>query len=185
MHQLADMGVAIPEEYRKDMAMAGEWRTVSVAAPVPVQDANYKAEDESKSRGIRKRKLEGEDEAEDESAFGEKKSKVWGSTLRSYPSAKKDVDYADEIDALLGGGGSSRVKQEAEPKAEEAEERKVKIEDGDEQTGNALGDASGITKVEQDVELKHESGEQVVSETLVTAPEATPNVVFKKRKKKN
>jgi U1 zinc finger len=59
MEQLAAMGVAIPEEYRRDVAMAGDWQFVSRTVIEPRTDAN-----DSVASGERKRKER--DELEDE-----------------------------------------------------------------------------------------------------------------------
>ena len=53
MAQLADMGVAIPEEYRRDMALAGDWQTTSVKV---IRDDNENGKPATKSIGVRKRK---------------------------------------------------------------------------------------------------------------------------------
>lgn len=98
--QLAEMGVAIPEEFRGEMAMAGDWQTVSES---PLFDTIKAENDTGDSKaeflniGVRKRKYEGQDE-EDET--GEVRAKrVWGSTTRSYPGLSPQDD---ELDFLLG-----------------------------------------------------------------------------------
>ena len=101
------MGVAVPDDFRKEMAMAGDWQTVS-ERPVydtikqegdlndrKPHDADDKAE--ALNKGVRKRKYEGQDEEEE---AGERVvRKGWGSTTRMYPPAAGDVD----LDALLNG----------------------------------------------------------------------------------
>ena len=98
------MGVAVPDDFRKEMAMAGDWQIVSER---PVYDTikqegdsndtkPYDADDkpEALNKGVRKRKHEGQDEEEE---AGERVvRKGWGSTTRTYPG---DVD----LDVLLNG----------------------------------------------------------------------------------
>ena len=67
--QLAEMGVAVPEDFRREMAMAGDWQTTSERL---VYDNDFvKKEDgddvkaDGLNIGVRKRKFEGlEEEAE-------------------------------------------------------------------------------------------------------------------------
>lgn len=104
--QLAAMGVAVPEDFRREMAMAGDWETVS---EMPVYEDFVKKEEDTKDAkssvlkdgpsqlniGIRKRKYEGQEEEEE---AGEKvMRKGWGSTTKAYPGFNSDAD----LDALL------------------------------------------------------------------------------------
>ncbi|KAL8786843.1 MAG: hypothetical protein Q9195_008036 [Heterodermia aff. obscurata] len=103
--QLAAMGVAVPEGFRREMAMAGDWETVS---ETPVYDEVVKKEDTKDTKssvlkdgpsqlniGIRKRKYEGQEEEEE---AGEKVvRKGWGLTTKDYPGTSSDMD----LDALL------------------------------------------------------------------------------------
>lgn len=99
LRQLAEMGVAIPEEFRREMAMAGDWQTLSERA---IYDDIKEDEDRKDfkpkdlSAGVRKRKYEGQEEEEaEESVTG----KAWGSTTRTYPITGGDGQ--DDLDSLL------------------------------------------------------------------------------------
>jgi hypothetical protein len=113
MAQLAEMGIAIPEEYRQEMAMAGDWQITAVH---PL-DAHVKDEDDFKSDGlnvgVRKRPREkGEkgEEGEEEGEEGEEgeedngvaaKSRVrrvWGSSTKAYPGREEELA---DLDSLL------------------------------------------------------------------------------------
>lgn len=98
--QLAEMGVAIPEEFRREMAMAGDWQTLSERPAYEILKAENGTEDrkyDGLNIGVRKRKFEGQDEEE---AAGETVArKGWGSTIRVYPD-KAGED--DDLDFLLG-----------------------------------------------------------------------------------
>ena len=96
--QLAELGVAVPEEYRRRVAMAGDWQTLSERAFYDVKE-----EDDSKldslSMGVRKRQREGDEEEEEAGEMVVKKG--WGSTVRAYPGATTDGD--GDLDELLRG----------------------------------------------------------------------------------
>ncbi|KAL8645829.1 MAG: hypothetical protein Q9226_007121 [Calogaya cf. arnoldii] len=102
--KLAEMGVAVPEEFRREMAMAGDWQTI---AQRPIQDRVKKEEgledfkdfkpDSTLNVGIRKRKFEGQEEEEEAGATVVRKG--WGSTTRRYPGS--DGDDQDDLDSLL------------------------------------------------------------------------------------
>jgi hypothetical protein len=104
MQQLADMGVAVPEEFRKEVALAGEWERVSVKPVVTSETMRVKSEGgeaniDSLAFGIRKRKFE--DQIEEEAIHAAVKKQAWGSKFKTYPGRAGNGD--DDIDALLGG----------------------------------------------------------------------------------
>ena len=100
LKQLAEMGVAVPDEFRKEMAMAGDWETF--AQRIVYNDVKQEADSkDSKPEGsttvVPKRRhdtLEEDDEAEERVA-----RKAWGSTTRTYPDARGTGD--DDLDSLL------------------------------------------------------------------------------------
>ncbi|KIW67403.1 hypothetical protein PV04_06662 [Phialophora macrospora] len=115
--QLAEMGIKVPEEFRSEMAMAGDWQTLSqqVVVEAPL------------STGIKKRRYEGqEDDEEEKEAAGEAVvRRGWGAATKTYP----DRDNAGLDDLLSGsisvkketpgpqikGEGGTSVKQESNP----------------------------------------------------------------------
>ncbi|KAI9847359.1 MAG: hypothetical protein M1837_002547 [Sclerophora amabilis] len=105
--QLAEMGVTIPDEFRGEMAMAGEWQTLS---ETPVANVGVKQEDgdnkpDVHNIGVRKRKLPDDEENEETRGDTGTVRKGWGSTIRTYPGS----DLADTVlDALLQHSRSSR-----------------------------------------------------------------------------
>ena len=102
--QLAEMGVTVPEGFRRENAMAGEWETISrrVTTERSRPEVKQEAEDNKAalSVGVRKRKVEGEDDEEQKAT--KKKPKNWGNDVRALPGDD------DDLDALLGA--SSTVK---------------------------------------------------------------------------
>lgn len=172
------MGVSIPDEFRPDMAMAGEWQ---------VTEQRIIGEDEkpldAKASGVRKRAVE-EDEDEVEA-----KKRRWGSAHRSHPTEDDDAD----LDALLGnvtGKGKILV-----PKLEVKDEVKVETKDEPDLLNAPEQVASGSLDgtAEEKIAIKRESSDDlpletgVPSETIVKEEVELkePEVVFKKRKAKN
>lgn len=172
--QLADMGIAIPQEFRGDMAMAGDWQTVSQRVIRPEDSKTSDAS--SLSVGVRKRKHEKDEDDEDQ----ETKmfvSKGWGSRIREYPGAQNDGD----LDALLE---STKDMKKPRPTASDTVVQELPR---DSETP-IKGEKEPPTEHEQPSQPKGEeqsptdkpSIPPVKSEEEETAPE----VVFKKRKPK-
>ena len=94
------MGVAIPDDFRKEMAMAGDWQTLS---ETPVYKTNFKREEDvdvksdTLSTGVRKRRYEGQEEYDEASEPAVRKA--WGSTFRTYAEAGETGD--DDLGSLL------------------------------------------------------------------------------------
>ncbi|KAH8808589.1 hypothetical protein F5884DRAFT_377021 [Xylogone sp. PMI_703] len=111
--QLAEMGINIPDEFRGEMAMAGEWQVTSERI---VEPAGQQKNPDAIGFGVRKRQVE-----EDEEPMMEVKKKKWGSTFKTVPSQEN----ADDLDALLEN--ATRKGKENAPKAEIKEEIETKI----------------------------------------------------------
>ncbi|PLB55112.1 hypothetical protein P170DRAFT_461059 [Aspergillus steynii IBT 23096] len=166
MAQLAEMGVAIPQEYRGDMALAGEWQTLSEKV---VDGAS------TPSLGVRKRKHEEADEEEEEAKKEAERfvSKPWGSRTRQYPGAQDDTD----LDALLA---STKDIKKSKPSTSDApaqgDDKEVSVapEKGEAETVNPE------TETDQPSQTKEES----LPEAKKEPEEAAGGVVFKKRKPK-
>lgn len=97
------MGVAVPEDFRKEVAMAGEWQTLSETPLDEVTGERLKNEEgkvkpEGLNVGVRKRKFL-EDEAEEEA---EVRRNVWGSTTKSYPGLGGGEQGEEDLNTLLG-----------------------------------------------------------------------------------
>ena len=94
------MGVAVPEDFRQEMAMVGDWQVTAqrvVCEELEKEDTDHDVKPEGLNIGVRKRKFDGQEEMED---AGEKVvRKGWGSTTKSYPGSNRDGD--DDLDALL------------------------------------------------------------------------------------
>ena len=161
--QLAAMGVALPEEERQDMGMAGDWKVMTRKV---VGEVNEQGQFEEKqlNKGVHKRKI---DETEEDRIAAEgliTKKKGWGHTYKAFPGSKGEDE---DIEGLFGAKKTPEVKREDN----------VKIEDP--------------VKGEEEVQTLQniptaEEAEAQATETPVKQEEdasTVPAVVFKKRKK--
>ncbi|KAJ5168241.1 uncharacterized protein N7482_003835 [Penicillium canariense] len=183
MAQLAEMGVAIPEEYRRDMALAGEWQTLSETQI----DPQAGLEGAAKSIGVRKRKHDGEEDEEEEGGNPSEQlvSKGWGSRMRSYPGAQDGDD--EDLDALFAS--TKDLKRSKVPVADdESEELKSEEQKWDLALSMKKEDEALDSKT-----LETDSLAQVKAEEIGNTPatvtdekpsEEAPGPIFKKRKAK-
>lgn len=188
MAQLAEMGVAIPDEYRGGMAMAGDWQTTSVKVIPSRDEENDKAG--ASSTGVRKkRKHEGDGEEEEEEEErgadpGQSVSKSWGQLTREYPGGPQEDE---DLDALLAS--TKRVKK-AKPSTTEEEgpgEGDIKQEASDEvlKKEGDEGDPAAAPENEQAPRVKEEEPTDAAAPGVKSEPEEPASgVVFKKRKPK-
>lgn len=172
--QLADMGIAIPDELRPDMALAGEWQVTSER----VIDEDEEKKPEAIALGVRKRTAADEEEEEQEV-----KKRRWGTTYKTHPGASEDLD----LDALLSNATrkDSGVQKEGSPavKQEEAGETPlVKAEDDTEISASLV--KQDIVKSEP-VEAESGIAAEVKQDPEGMSNDASAGVVFKKRKAKN
>jgi len=104
MAQLAEMGIAVPDEYRGDMALAGDWQVIS---QTPVELGQQEA---ALNLGVRKRKFEGQDEEE---AAGESVlKKGWGSTTKGYPVKEQQLDDLLTSSIIFKKASTAELKKE-------------------------------------------------------------------------
>jgi hypothetical protein len=183
MAQLAEMGVAVPQEFRADLALAGEWQTTSETRIEPVQGL----EGPTKSVGVRKRKHEGE-EGEDEHAPEPIINRGWGSRMRQYPGAQED----EGLDDLLASTKDIKKTKKFTPKVELDEQETstekptptAKQEDDPIKPEPKVQETSGFVEVKPEVKTEEPiSTLELVPEDTQQIPDAT-DVVFKKRKPK-
>ncbi|KAF5003085.1 hypothetical protein FDECE_10344 [Fusarium decemcellulare] len=173
--QLAEMGVAMPSEFRPEMAMPGEW-TVTNTRVIETKTEDNDEKVESRANGVRKREAT-EDEKEEEDAVRGlfKKPRRWGRDSKTMPQEEDK-----ELDALLSGSTFTPRTVEEEVKKEEEEDTKdVKVED--DITGDATGDAATDTPA---VKAEAPDLEPPVKPEPEEAAPGIQTVVFKKRKPK-
>ncbi|KAF2276096.1 uncharacterized protein EI97DRAFT_418866 [Westerdykella ornata] len=161
--QLAAMGIAVPDQVRGELALAGEWQVVSQR----VVDEDGEEVKSGLSTGVRKRKIDEEEQEHLAAAETITRKKGWGNTFKRLPGKSGEED----IEALFGGnkedvkkeeGGDEGIKKEGEIKEEEG----VKTEETH----------SGL----QDIPTEEEAAQRTRE---AAAEPAAPAVVFKKRKK--
>jgi len=195
LSQLAAMGVAVPEDFRREMAMAGDWQTLSER---PLHEEAVKEEDSKDTKplnteikhqglniGVRKRKYEGQDEEEEEA--GERiVRKGWGSTTRPYGGSSDDVD----LDALLNGTAYPENRPAEEGMAASGPDKQAA--DGKRphhpSNGEAAAGTPPIKKEESDSKLTCDLTSPKENGSLATSTaqddEPALGVVFRKRKPK-
>lgn len=161
--QLAAMGVALPEEARQDMGMAGDWKVVTKQVVGKVNEqGNF--EESQLNKGVHKRKI---DETEEDRIAAEgliTKKKGWGHTYKSFPGSKGKED--DDLEALFGTKKTAETNPEEKVKTEEPVKDEEKAEPlHDIPTADEAAATAAATPVKQEDD----------------AP--APAVVFKKRKK--
>ena len=197
LEQLVDLGVSIPDQFRGELAMAGDWTVTETRIIEDPETA--KKNGSTRAVGVRKRPHgDGEDDARPggHSEFDKldvdaavqglfKKPRTWGRDSRTVPGDSADGD----LDSLLNNALKPTTKQEAvHPEIKEEVKQKVKEEDIGEQVKTEAGeeaDAKTEAVPEADAMVKPEDtgGLDLPPAQQGTKPEE-PAVVFKKRKSK-
>ena len=116
MAQLAEMGVAVPDDFRRENAMAGDWEIISQHVVAP-EGSEVKAEGDgdvksSLNVGVRKRKAEEEVEEVVPKLEEGRRRPRWGTDTRTLPGD------SDDLDALLSSTSNVTKKAKTEMKAE-------------------------------------------------------------------
>ncbi|MCJ1399829.1 hypothetical protein MMC11_003032 [Xylographa trunciseda] len=185
MAKLAELGVAVPDEYRREVAMAGDWQVMSetlLHERVKKEEQDDDVKPNGLNVGIRKRKLEGQEEEEE--AVEPTTRRVWGSTLRTFPGT---MDEEGDLDALLS---TTSTRLRGDGPVRDIRDGNVITTTGNSTTGKVDGSLSTTAP-----QLKQENS---INDVLTTVPlldstdvpvkpEADPDdasVLFKKRKSK-
>ncbi|ROV91735.1 hypothetical protein VPNG_09967 [Cytospora leucostoma] len=209
--QLASLGVSLPEEFRRDLAMAGDWQVTSTTIVQEKPDDGTEPGPGSAARGIHKRERTDEDLEAEEAVKGLfKKPRRWGRDPRTAGG-----DGGPDLDALLSGGLTVKKKDEEDVKEEQVGNEDVEGEDNngppvkteeEQQQRHELTDikpelsdevgafqddaaAAAISATAADTEIKlgspkvkMEDGDDGIEPD---GGACAPAVVFKKRKPKN
>ncbi|KAI1196699.1 hypothetical protein F5X97DRAFT_203990 [Nemania serpens] len=183
--QLAEMGVDVPTELRRDMALAGEWAVTSSRviddAPKPDDsDADSKpASADAVATGVRKRPKQEDEEDKHEEAEGIrglfKRPRRWGR------DTKDAVEEDAELSALLSTPLTNLAKKEERAEAEQPDVKDDSTPNIKKEEPEADGPLPGIA---EPAAGGHRSVGTAVKEEHDEKP-AEPVVVFKKRKPKN
>ncbi|KAI1187970.1 hypothetical protein F5B17DRAFT_293280 [Nemania serpens] len=185
--QLAELGVDVPTELRRDMALAGEWTVTNsrIIDDAPKPEGN---DVDAVATGVRKRpKQEDEEDRHDEDRHEEeegvhglfKKPRRWGR------DTKTAVEDDAELNALLSAPLTSL------PKKEEQEEEAKKPGIKDDSTPNIKKEELETDGLSPTITAPA-GGEQSAGATVKEEHDEKPDekpvepvVVFKKRKPKN
>ena len=182
------MGVAIPEEFRRELAMAGDWQTLS-ETPIYEGLKNEEGDEDAKhdglNLGVRKRKYEGQEEEEEAGETVVRRG--WGSTTRTFPGSSGE---GDDLDALLGTAKVSKRRTESPSPGSEPHEARPKPA-GSTPTieGTNVGSAS-TTKIKREGSFWEDEDmgtlkSRGIGDSLARKPEEDlpiSEIVFKKRK---
>ncbi|KAG8165151.1 hypothetical protein KVR01_005426 [Diaporthe batatas] len=189
--QLASLGVSLPDEFRKDLAMAGDWQVTSTT--IVTETSADASNPGASARGVHKRERTDEDIEEDKAIRGLfKKPRSWGRDSRT---AAGDGGSAD-LEALLSGDFLVKkqeqdvVKKEEDfestvanaPLKEEEERPLIKEEPPEEGLPASTERPTNPSPKGEEPALKTEDG--VSAAGSPGAPDI-PSVTFKKRKPKN
>jgi hypothetical protein len=166
MTQLAELGISIPDEFRPDLAMAGEWQVTSERVIEPEEGEKRP---EALALGVRKRQADEEDEDELEA-----KKRRWGSHYKSHPIQEDDGN----LDALLSDAawkGKPEVKNESKDgvKKEQTEASFI------------LDDKTTIKTEASEEELAIPTDIPGLEDKTKQDDAVAPGIVFKKRKAKH
>ncbi|KAF5972931.1 formin binding protein [Fusarium coicis] len=175
--QLAAMGVAMPSDFRPEMAMPGEWTVTNTRIIDAKTEEDEEAKVEARANGVRKREAT-EDEKEEENAVRGlfKKPRRWGRDSKAMPQQEDQ-----ELDALLSG--STFTPRTAKEETEDTTNVK-KEEDATADTAVKTEDATEV-KREDNTDVKTETpAEPLIKPEPEEAESGVQTVVFKKRKPK-
>jgi cell division septum initiation protein DivIVA len=164
IQQLVDMGIAVPDEYRADMALAGDWTVVSQ------RKVEELVIDESLNKGVRKRKFEGQEEEEEAGETVVRRG--WGSTTKRYPGEDTDdLDTLFSMNPLKKKEEEEIVKKESEPP--------VEIDDT---TARLVRPTEPDPGSLDDNPIKLDNAEDAEKPNLADIPNEPPAPIFKKRR---
>ena len=188
--QLLELGIGVPDEFRGELAVPGEWQVTAqrVIAPEGVNMGSERAE--ARAMGVKKREVEVDEEEEIE-----KKKIKRGPRYRQYPGAEAEDE---DLDALLSQVTAPKPKEEVqaregftsfkqEPDAPETEAVKKETVDGKDIKPDPEQVASEARVEPSLADVPHVGDASASTGMGVKREEVAPagGVVFKKRKAKN
>lgn len=181
MAQLAALGVTVPEGFRKENAMVGDWQT-SARRVIWDNKSDIKDEQEVDVKpglniGVRNRKPEGKEEVEEEKVQLEEGTRRprYGRDIRKLP----DEDD-DDLDALLGSASCVLKKQKTESIDEEKSAIPIATS-GEKQKDRSEEGSGEIVQVKQ--EASDESSLVPIKAENTSAGDEDVGSIFKKRKR--
>ncbi|CAL3963914.1 hypothetical protein PZA11_001403 [Diplocarpon coronariae] len=184
--QLLEMGVTLPDEFRSEMAIPGEWQVTSERI---IDSESAERKPEALALGVRKRDVDGEEED-----LTEDKRRRWGSAYRTHPLEEEDFD----LDALL----DKATWKGKEPATDVDVKDETKLDLSLPPTSSTLGDEFTVqgrksekSEFDEPAGIKKEplDGESKVVDPLLSMEsvkqeereQSGTGIIFKKRKAKN
>ena len=161
------MGVAIPEEFRKGMVMAGDWQVVSetpIYEETPKEESVVKKEEGVEEKvtalntGVRKRPHD----ADEEEIIAKKR---WEPPIQTYP---KDDDR--DLDALLASTASKKKNSAMQPSQSAGSDGPPKIE--------------SPPHIKKEPSVEDGSVKDIIPGIVKEDDESGAGIIFKKRKGK-
>ena len=192
MNQLAEMGIAVPEDFRRENAMAGDWEIINQRIIMSEGVRALKEEDVDMKPGlnvgVRKRKAE-EDAEEDVPKLEEGRRRPrYGRDVKTLP------EDDDDLDALLGSTTTFTKKPKLEPKNEakatdvaKADETTLHRQEASSLAMNATPDDDGVLPEIKAEDVTASNGaDDVVYESKAKEGSEDEDLgsIFKKRKPK-
>ncbi|KAL7271748.1 hypothetical protein RUND412_005476 [Rhizina undulata] len=185
LKELEDLGVALPEEYRGEVAMAGEWKSVEVEQE-PKKELTEKEKLQVELVKAQKRKWEEEEEQRKWNALDEDEKAIRGFQIatKTYPGMDQGLDHGAFIFK-----GKGKAKDEGVDAVKKEQVNTVKEEDGKPEEKEPEVDSEDTVIKKEAIEalpsIKTEDGEAPESVDIKKGEGAGDGVVFKKRKVKN
>jgi hypothetical protein len=171
MKELEGLGVAMPEQFRGDLALPGEWTVVAVEKPMSVKEKVKRelVEEREKELKEEENKRKWDEMDEDEKAI-----KSFKIQERTYPGAQHNVEDMD-VKSLFAKKGTEKVEM---PAVKEKEGENAKLEAETKVKREPVESPPGIA-------INTKEGADATVKTEEDAPLAGGGVVFKKRKVKS
>ncbi|KAI9857230.1 MAG: hypothetical protein M1824_004906 [Vezdaea acicularis] len=200
LRRLAEMGVAIPEEFRGEMAMVGDWEVLHerVVGSAPQQDPDQEGGEVEGSLGVRRKRtrtadgdaaaaMSGDEEEKFQVGHNPRK-KRWGDTLKTYPAlnlAGDEEEEKDDLDALLQAALPTKkegLKPVSHPdlpglKTEDSGFPTIKKEEEEEEGGD-----QAVTAAREVAPIAHVAGVKTEEGVELPPTDAGEDIIFKKRK---
>lgn len=180
--QLAEMGVSVPDEFRPDMAMAGDWSVVSQRV---IEDGDGEKKPDAIALGVRKRQTE----EEEEEAIEAKRTK-WGKAHRTHP-VEEDVGDLDALLSNVTRKGKEPAKLEAKSGVKSEVNSEVKTESELDTEALPSSNTGPKDEAQAPANIKKEASDGDIAIAIPPEVKAegedpmTTGIVFKKRKPKN
>lgn len=184
--QLLELGIGVPDEFRGELAVPGEWQVMNQRVIEP-EGVNMDSKDvTARAIGVKKREVEVDEEEEIE-----KKKVRRGPRYRAYPGQEEEDQ---DLDALLNQLTAPKLKVEAKEEPRDAFSSFKQNQDPTHAQDAVKQETHDGVDVKPDPEQATQGQEPVLADVPLARetpaasvkPEGVvPGVVFKKRKAKN